>query len=381
MGDLLITGCYRSGTTITEKLLHGRPEIALASQPFPALYHVTKQRFLDQRSLTRRYPLDHLFLEDDYSREDFARFLEQYRLDQRDLDEVFEQLVRYGEGHWTPQIHAYRSRFRPGTFVSQLLELRGCIEELLQKPQAVYVGSKEILCEEYIPFLLSRGCRVVLVLRDPRDVVTSVNFGERYVQMGAHRPILYTLRAWRKSVAFALAYENTTGFQWVRYEDVVTRPRATVGNLLRGLGVDPPESFSVEIRDQSGEPWTGNSSFSDFSGVTTESVGRFRERLPDDVVRYVETVCLPEMRAVGYSLQYDGDFDASVLETYRPPFTEMHAKFPVDYSYSSEHVQQERHRQARLRGEEKHSAAEDRRWFICDGVSRRLAEALRPNEH
>ncbi|MFH2071358.1 MAG: sulfotransferase, partial [Actinomycetota bacterium] len=34
-GQLLITGAYRSGTTLLEKLLHNHPDLSVAMQPFP----------------------------------------------------------------------------------------------------------------------------------------------------------------------------------------------------------------------------------------------------------------------------------------------------------------------------------------------------------
>ena len=53
---LLVTGCYRSGTTIVEKVLHSHPKINIASQPFPVLYIQAKEIFLDRMGIRYRYP-------------------------------------------------------------------------------------------------------------------------------------------------------------------------------------------------------------------------------------------------------------------------------------------------------------------------------------
>ena len=360
--DLLVTGCYRSGTTLLEKLLHLQPQVTVASQPMPALYHVVKQRFLDARGLQRRYPLDHLFLEDAYTAEDLAAFLASYRLDDRDLDEVFAQLSRHAEGHWTPEIAGMRKAFAPGTFLRQLEVLRACIARLFPRaePQR-FVGSKEILCEELVPFLVAHGCTCILVIRDPRDVIASVNFGVRYTGMGELRPILYTLRAWRKSVALALAGHPRV--RVVRYEALAARPDATLRTLLEALGLPPSSPGDVALRDQHGAAWAGNSSFADASGITTQPVGRFEHVLTPDVLRYVETACIPEMRALGYRPTAVTRFDASALADYRPPFSRMHAKFPRDYSYAPEHVAEETQRYEHLFAGDL-SVRDQVRWFV-----------------
>lgn len=369
--DLLLTGCYRSGTTLLEKLLNSQPQVTVASQPMPALYHVVKQRFLDSRGLQRRYPLDHLFLEDAYSGAELDGFLGDYRLDARDLDEVFAQLALHAEGHWTPEIAQMRDAFTPGTFLQQLDSLRTCVARLFPRaePQR-FVGSKEIVCEELVPFLVANGRHCLIIVRDPRDVVASVNFGMRDTGMGAVRPVLYTLRAWRKSVAFALAFADHPRVHLVRYEALAREPGPTLRALLQSLGLPPPAS-GLQLRDQRGAAWAGNSAFSDASGITTQPVGRYESLLPPEVLRYVETACLPEMRALGLQPRIVTRFDASALADYRPQSPRMHAKFEPDYDYAPARVEQEAQRYAHAMGPDL-DQDEQRRWFLQPKAYARL---------
>ena len=370
--DLFATGCYRSGTTLLEKLLHVHPQVTIASQPMPALHHVVKQRFLDARGLQRRYPLDHLFLEDAYTAEDLAAFLASYRLDAGDLDEIFAQLARHAEGHWTPEIADMRDAFAPGTYLQQLAVLRECIARVFPRGQSQrFVGGKEIMCEELVPFLVAHGCTCIIVLRDPRDVIASVNFGERYTAMGELRPILYTLRAWRKSVAFALGLEGHPRVHVVRYEALANRPEATLRALGDALGLPPVELATGPLRDQHGAAWAGNSAFADASGISTGPVGRFERVLPREVLRYVETACLPEMLALGYRPTAVTRFDATALADYRPPFAKIHAKFPHDYSFAPEHVAEETQRYEHLRAGDL-AISQQSRWFVRPDAYARL---------
>jgi len=90
--NLLITGCYRSGTTLLEKLLHNHENVCLASQPFPVLYLYVKLAFYKAIGVRRRYPLDHLYLENGYQPEEFYAFLDQFRMSSKNLNGMFDEM-------------------------------------------------------------------------------------------------------------------------------------------------------------------------------------------------------------------------------------------------------------------------------------------------
>ena len=375
---LLVSGCYRSGTTLLEKVLHSHPQICVASQPLPIVYFYAKSAFLNSRNLARRYPLDHLFLEEGYTADDFCRFLSDYELSHGDLDDIFAQLADYKLGLWTPQVLTLRPAVRPGKFYKVYAQLLRLLAELLGKPSARYAGSKEVLSEEYVPFLLSHGVRVLLSVRDPRDMITSLNFRERDNQTGEHRPILYSLRAWRKSVAFALGYENHPGCYWHRYEDFVRDPRAVTARLSEFLGVTgfPESEFAAGIPSQEGGAWKGNSSFADFTGISDESVGRSAEHLPESVREFVETTCYPEMQALGYDVDIDPADAAAILGAFRDPFERIHEKFPQDYSFAPSRVADEvRRLELVLNPAVELGPREAARWFLHQQAYHRLRGA------
>lgn len=376
---LLVTGCYRSGTTVLEKLLHAHPRLIVASQPYPVLYFFAKGLFLAERGLERRYPLDHLFLEDGYAPRDLHDFLDRTVLGPERIADFFDRMERYEEGLWTPEMLRFRERIRPGTFLEVCRQLDACIAELFPKPEPRLVGGKEVLVEEYVPYLLARGRSVILSVRDPRAMIASLDFRDRDNLTGADRPVLYSLRAWRKSVAFALGCEGEPGFAWLRYEDLVSDPTGRLAGLTARLGLEPhpPSALEGGIRDQRGEPWEGNSSFAAQAGVSSGPLSAWRRKLPEEMVAYVETVCLPEMRALGYGTEVVRDFDAGVLERYRDPFASIHQRFPADYSAAPHRVAHEKERYALLQDAQGDlPEAEARRWFVHPRASRRLRAAL-----
>lgn len=328
MSILLVTGCFRSGTTLTEKLLHQHPEVCVASQPLPILYYLAKQAFLDARGLARRYPLDHLFGERGWRPGDFEAFLDAHVLSEADLGAFWDRLTDWEEAHWTREVLSLRGTIAPGPFPRVYEQLLAATADLLGGGRVI--GSKEVLVEEYLPWVLERGWGIVS-LRDPRDLITSQDFNERHNTTGAKRPLLHSLRQWRKSVAFARRLEHHPRFAWHRYEDLVTEPAPILARWSTLLDV-APFVLPHELRGQDGQPWSSNSSFAPTTGLSSGSVGRFRDRLPRATLRYIEAVCGPEMDALGYPRETDAVPSEVELSAYREPHAALHRAFPPDYS-------------------------------------------------
>ena len=374
--SLFVGGCYRSGTTLLEKLLHHHPEICVTSQPFQDLYFYCKEAFDKSLGIVRRYPLGHLFLEDAYRPEDLDRFLTEYRFGDEQVEAVLSRMATNRLGLWTPEILRHRDRVRGGTFWQIYRQLNQLAGEIYSAQKRTYVGGKEVLCEEYVPHLLARGGRAILVVRDPRDMISSLDFRRRDNMTGEDRPVLFSLRIWRKSVAFCLALEEHPGFLWLRYEDLAAKPLSELARVSDFLALPPfdPELYADGIRHQDGSIWSGNSSFTDQVGVATTSIGGFKERLPAEALAYIEACCRPEMELLGYEPLIRSDLEPAAVHGYRDPFERIHGSFPRDYSRDPVRAQQEIERQAKLSADAL-SLAEQRRWFIFERAYERLRAA------
>jgi len=116
-----------------------------------------------------------LFLEQDYSQAEFYDFLERFEFDTQQLERFFDAMASYEEGLWTPEMLRFRGEIEPGTFWDVYCQLNGCLARLFPKDQIAFLGGKEILSEEYVPFLLSKGTKVIHVVRDPRAMICSAD--------------------------------------------------------------------------------------------------------------------------------------------------------------------------------------------------------------
>jgi hypothetical protein len=373
MQTLLVTGMQRSGTTLLEKLLSNHPRISLLSQPFPLFLVELKRRFL--RGLGESaapYPLGDLFLEERYGAEDVRRFFASLSLTASDARAVFDGMTGF-----TGQY----SRFAPDRIDRVLAELESgdpasilaqLYRSLAHKPGADYAGGKETLWEEIVPFLLERGAAAVIILRDPRDVLASLNHGRGAEHGGRLKPTLFNIRNWRKSVAFALHLEDHPRFLWLRYEDLVTQPREVLDRIATFLGVEPFADvlFSEGIRDQSGQLWMGNSSHQAHRGIDASSVAGYREILSTDVTRYVEATCWPELRRLGYATDLEWSEAPGVIRGFADPY-EVTREELRGFAGDSSRVAEELRRCALL-NEGSEDDDEARRFFLFENVFHQL---------
>jgi len=364
---LFLTGMQRSGTTLLERLIGLHPDASVLSQPFPLLFVEAKRDFL--RGLGRgdvRYPLGHLFMEDGYRQEDLDRHLAELRFDRARIAEIFEKMQNFS-GQYT--------RFDPSTLERALPQIplvgfaeiiAGLYRALSPQPDVPVKGGKETICEELLPYLLNRGWRCVVILRDPRDVVASLNHGRGQEYGGQLKPTLFNVRNWRKSVAYALHLEGRQGFLWLRYEDVVADPQVAMHRITRAFGLT--EFETRDIRD-----WTGNSSHGERSGVSAESIGAYQRVLPESVARFVEASCLPEMQLLGYTTSLRASEAPSVLSEFEEPYEITREGMANDLAGKANAALEAR----RLELVAKSPSASLKSWFLFKRAHARLREALR----
>ena len=378
-GGVFVTGAQRTGTTLLERLLGGHPRLSILSQPFPLVFVEVKRQFLQSLGATPadvRYPLGHLFLEGRYTPADFAAFLSGYRPDAGALRRLFGDMAAFS-GQYTRQepnrVAAVLEALEPGDFAATAAQL---YRAFATKPDADRFGGKETICEEFLPYLLDRGWACLVIVRDPRDVLASLNHGRGPEVAGRLKPTLFNLRNWRKSVAFALHLEAHPCFAWVRYEDLVRHPAAALAPVAAAAGVSPfsDAMLAAPLRDASGVPWSGNSSHGLHRGLSERSVGLHRGLLRPEVVTYIEAACYPELRCLGYPVSIDPADIPAVLSTFGEPY-EIRREGLLGYSTDPAHVAAEIRRLALLH---ERPGEGTRPYFLFEDVHARLRRAVEP---
>ena len=311
---IFITGMPRSGTTLLDKVLSYHTEVTVHSQPLPLLFSEVKSLFLESIGNAGVYPLSDMVHKNYYKPEQWFTFLHDFSVD-ADLYKRLSHSMSSFSGQYTRLDHplAYLKEFKAASvseFVKSYLSELGNTSKM--------VGLKETWSEEYLPYFLANGFKCILIIRDPRDVICSLNFGQGREYGGRVKPLLYNIRSWRKSVAFALAMSEESQIQIIRYEDLVSKPEEIIPQLFNFLAVEScdVEGLVSNVVDQSGKKWRSNSSHSQVNGISNSSIGRYKEYLTDEVIEFVEACCFHEMKYFSYDVEVGPDRISQVIEEY-----------------------------------------------------------------
>lgn len=347
MQPCFITGMPRVGSTLVDKMLSLTSEATICSQPLPLLFVALKSEFLRRRTGSApAFPLDDMFLATSYPPDALTKFLDEHQISAEAARSIADQMVAYSGQKTKPSDpYFFLRNYEPSSldvFVRRYLHGLG-------NGQAQLQGLKEIFCEEYAPYLLDHGWKVVCLLRDPRDIIASLNYGRGKEYGGKPKPLLFNLRTWRKSVAIALALENHPRFLSCRYERFVTAPSESLADMTRFLGLSPiPDTlWRKGIKDQQGKAWRSNSSHASSSCISPTSVGKYREFLSPAVDAFVQACCWPEMRLLGYNLSLRADALEDALARFRED-SPLERPQLTEYRWSAARLDEERQRLALL---------------------------------
>ena len=372
---LFVTGMPRSGTTLIEKLISQHAAISLLSQPFPFLFLDAKRAFLSTIGRgADPFPLGDLFNETYYAVADLTRHLLERRIESSTVRAVFAAMDGYSGQYTKAEPHrldAVLASMPEDDLAGTMARLYAALSD---KPAARHVGGKETGCEEFLPYLLARGAHAVLILRDPRDVLASLNHGRGPEFAGSVKPTLFNVRQWRKSVAFLIHLQGQPGFTGVRYEDVVVDPVGTVNPIVTALGAAPfsPTAFDHGVTAEDGSPWQGNSSHAPQRALDASSVGRHRDVLPPAVRRQVEALCYPELCYLGYDVSLAWrDVGPSIAE-FTEPYPGVRPELRDRYT-DPRRVDEELERVRLLEA----AGPAPRPYFLFDGVAEALRKAVR----
>ena len=345
MRKLFVTGAPRTGTTLLDKLLSMHPRVTVHSQPLPLLYVRLKACYLEQSGhplADDPYPLSDVFLANYYPPWEFAAFLRSTPIDPALCAEVLEEMVDY-QGQYTRLRE--REVFLKHYSARSLHECFSSYCAALSARDAEVIGAKESFCEEFIPYFLLHDVDVVQTIRDPRDSIASLSHGDAAAHSGSPRPLLFNVRQWRKSAAFALAHAGHRGFRLLRYEDLVSQPTEHVNQILLDVAVEPfgGGALETELRAPEGHVWRSNSSHRPTSRVSRRSVGSHWRLLSGEVRRFIEATCYYEMRALGYEpeLRPEDIHGAIAQHTDETP---LHRPYLASYRWSAERAREEHRR-------------------------------------
>ncbi len=367
MNYFFITGLYRSGTTLLQKILQSHLQIFSLDQPLPNLYYHLKSSFYKERNIIEKNILGILFPNEHYELDEFISFANNQLLNEKDFEIIFKQAKSFS-GVNSDKVFNISTKLQ----AAKLNEVYHQICDLLAKEynneNTTYRGSKEIIAEEYIPYFLNKKIKVILIVRDIRDVINSLNYGKGNNFTGEIRPTLFNIRNWRKSVAYSIKYKNNTHFLSIKYEDLIHHTPQILTKVSDFLQISEftTESYLNSLKDQNNKKWQANSSFENYDSISNKSIGKYKSNFSSELIEYIEKLCLPELVHLNYEVENTRFNNLTFLDTFKEPFAVNHKLFDKSYSIDNENIKLEKNRLNYLLGNKE---INKKRYFIFDQVA------------
>lgn len=136
-------------------------------------------------------------------------------------------------------------------------------------------------------YLLIPEARLVVLVRDGRD--TALSMARKGWEDGEIRACIDRWRALSEVALEAMARVPDRDLLPIRYEDMVADLEGEVERVLRFFGMERAGELARRVREE-GFPHRPHG----------DSVGKWRDALPDAEVRYFEETCGPLMSRLGY---------------------------------------------------------------------------------
>lgn len=322
-----LTGSFRSGTSLLAGALNTHPNVTIGWQPYWLFFKVCRKLFFErivERGFDADYPMGIDCFTSETERGLFSNVFDILTLDRKELKRLTSRMCsslsqcsseeKNMNGILKPvRLANYLEGIEPGTagaVFSQLLErlwrsqMNG--HERASEHECI-VGIKEVFCEEYIkPLLQNKDINSVVlhIIRDPRAVVASRNYGKYVEATGSTYPIYFIIRSWKRTVEYARLNAPHHHYLMLQYEDMVAHPAEVFKRICEAVGIEFSEDMldGRNYKDHEGNLWQGNSSFEGSTAITTSSVDRWRNVLSTAEVELIEYCCQAEMEGLGYDI-------------------------------------------------------------------------------
>ena len=335
MDELLVSGMFRSGTTLVSRILSAHPAALVVSDPYVYFFKALRdhhRRALGLGAMGGR-PTPHWFLDPDQV------VLQAIQGDDLSapIDPASQERIRADVAEWKsaqhPALVTALEGVRGETWRDFFSALLAALFRLYGDDTVRILGTKVSWCDEFIPALARAmpRMRFVLVVRDVRAMVASQN--RREGAGSGKRPLLFYLRHWRKSVALTARWLHDTPWlaervHMLRYEDLARAPEPRLRELCGFLGLEWCSRMLTDWTDPArGDSWTHNSTFrsgAEGRGISTTSIDRWRSVLTPAEVAAIEAYAGPELAWLGYPLSPTiAPDDAWTRAGVEPPFDQL----------------------------------------------------------
>ncbi|MBI4662347.1 MAG: sulfotransferase [Verrucomicrobia bacterium] len=188
---------------------------------------------------------------------------------------------------------------------------RAAVPGLPERPKWSVIKETSIEIYAHHLFAWYPDCKVVQLIRDPRDNYASIKSGhEKHYQVfgeSQKHGLASLLHRGRLGMQLASLHQRRFGnhrYAVLRFEDLVTKPSEVMEGICRFLGIVFDDCLKVPTI--LGKPTHGNNFDGEkFYELTARNVGRWRERITDEEAMIIEFHFRELLTAFGYEPAFE----------------------------------------------------------------------------
>jgi len=347
MNYLFIMGVFRSGTSLLTAALDAHEDILVGWQPYMPFFKSCRDKFFNEilnKKIETDFPMGLISFRSHKEKEMFREIFHRIRFTEKETAEISQAIKDY----LAIKDEKINQGLKPSGLIATLGDIRSgnagyILEELLERfyrfravnetsistenKKKVWIGIKEIFCEEFIEPILDyfgTQAKVLHLMRDPRAIVASRNYGQYVEAAGGRYPLAFIINNWKRSFKNYHLNKQNKNYRLIKYEDMVRYPEEKLREICTFLEIeyaDRMKDFS-NYRNAEGKPWQSNSSFGDNISIYTSSIDRWNEILTLDEIRFIEYHCREEMLHLEYPLTHP-TIDADTAENFHEDISQI----------------------------------------------------------
>lgn len=294
MRNLIITGHRKSGTSLLSSLFDEHPEVSVYPTDISILYAFFPKftKLYKNKPIFYNARLKKVIFK---SLKNSGKSFGAQKSSSKYATEVFNSFRKIPKKH----------RNNPKKLVQFLINGFLKSQKKLRENVKRNILIKETSVISYMPSLLDKKTKIIVLIRDPRDNFAAINAGVKkyYSKFGEDEltALASTINRIKFDLSLASHYKKIKDkkFFFIKFETLVASPKKTIQRLCRFCKI----KFNVKLLKPTvhGKPAGGNN-FDGirFASISNKNIGQYKKRLPSVYIKVIEWFLEKEMKDWGY---------------------------------------------------------------------------------
>jgi len=320
MRIIIVTGLYRSGTTFLQKILDAHHKITIINQGVFDFFKLLDNEYHYINSLNKSLAVG---VDLKFQEQKYKRIFEDIYLSEEKIETLLLEIEKHIDSDGLKNnfktlptkslIIALKAHLTPGKAKHVFEQIMLAIKDYREDGSTTILGFKELNLEQFSEALFySFGdkIRIVQIVRDPRAILSSRNYGSYLREGGAKNkhPLLFILKMWKIQLLYRdYLIEGYNNFYSLFYENLVSDTEREVELLCNFIGVEYDKNMidANNFKNEEGGKWKPNTSFKTEDRISRRFLDQWKDKVPNDALGAFEFLCHRELENNNYTVCFD----------------------------------------------------------------------------